>query len=179
MTSARVPALRSERLRLDPFTLDDAAFALALLNEPSFLRFIGDKGVRTLDDARDYLADGPLASYSRHGHGLLRVALAPDGPTVGMCGLLRRDSCPDPDLGFAFLPAYWGRGYALEAAQTVLAHGRDALQLVRVVAFTAPDNERSAHLLEELGMRFEQLTRLEDGSECRRFGIELHDPSRG
>lgn len=165
--------LTTERLRLEPFTTDDAAFALTLLNEPSFHQYIGDKGVRDLDGARRYLETGPLASYTRHGHGLLRVGLRDDATPIGMCGLLRRDSCPDPDIGFAFLPAYWGQGYALEAARAVLEHGRATLKLRRIVAFTAPDNERSGRLLERIGLRFEGLETMPGCGENRRYAIEL------
>jgi len=166
--------LTTERLEIDRFTSGDADFALELVNGPSFLRFIGDKGVRSLDDARAYLRDGPLASYERHGHGLWRVSLGDGGVPIGMCGLLRREAVEDPDIGFAFLPAYWGKGYALEAARAVIAYGRDVLELPRIVAFTAVANERSARLLEQLGLRAEELVHLADGGgECRRFLIDL------
>ena len=106
--------IETERLALHEFTDDDAAFVLRLVNEPSFLRYIGDRGVRTLDDARRYIADGPVAGYARYGYGLLRVARKSDGTTVGMCGVLNRDTLPDPDIGFSLLPEFWSQGYALE-----------------------------------------------------------------
>src|SRR5258707_11164405 len=99
----------TERLRLRRFTLDDAAFALRLLNEPSFIHNIGDRNVRTLEQAAAYLTSGPLASYARHGHGLELVELKESQRPIGMCGLLKRDAFPDVDVGYAFLPDFWAR----------------------------------------------------------------------
>src|SRR6478736_5082404 len=113
--SANTPVLLTERLALYRFTLDDAPFAMALVNDPSFVRYIGDKGVRTLEDARGYLEKGPLASYERYGFGLFKVVRRADGEAVGMCGLLKRDALDDVDVGYAFLPAFWSNGYALES----------------------------------------------------------------
>lgn len=144
------------RLQLRRFDPEgDAAFVLQLVNEPAWLQFIGDKGVRTLDDARTYLRDGPLAMYARCGHGLYRVDLKSSGETVGMCGLIKRDTLPDVDIGYAFLPAYWGRGYAEEAARATLAHAQE-LGLRRILAIVTPGNARSIHLLGKLGLRHER-----------------------
>ena len=151
------PALATERLGLRPFELEDAAFVLELVNEPPFLRFIGDKGVRDLESARAYLRDGPMASYARNGFGLYLVSLSESGEPLGMCGLIDRESLEDVDLGFAFREAHWGQGYALEAARAVLEDGRKRLGIERVVAVTDPDNTRSGRLLERLGLRFEGL----------------------
>jgi RimJ/RimL family protein N-acetyltransferase len=152
----------------------DAAFVVELLNEPSFLRHIGDKGVRTEADACRYLAAGPLASYERHGFGLYRVGLKEIDQPIGMCGLLKRDWLEDVDIGFAFLPRFWRKGYALEAASAVLAHARDGLGLRRVVAITSPDNAASIGLLGKLGFRFERMARPSDREpEVRVFGLDL------
>jgi RimJ/RimL family protein N-acetyltransferase len=168
------PVHETARLALHRFTGADAAFLVELLNEPSFLRYIGDKGVRTEADACRYLETGPLASYARHGFGLLRVGLRESGEPVGMCGLLKRDWLPDADIGFAFLPRFWRRGYALEAASAVLAHARDGLGLKRVVAITSPDNAASIGLLGKLGFRFERMARPSDREpEVRLFGLDL------
>jgi ribosomal-protein-alanine N-acetyltransferase len=148
-----VTPLATERLELREFTDDDADFVLRLLNEPSFLRYIGDRGVRTREDACRYIAEGPVAGYARHGHGLLCVLRKEDGAGIGMCGVLKRDTLPDPDIGFSFLPEYWSQGYALEAARAVLAHARDALGLRRILAITTRDNEPSMRLLGRLGFR--------------------------
>jgi [ribosomal protein S5]-alanine N-acetyltransferase len=168
------PVHETGRLALHRFTTADAAFVVELLNEASFLRYIGDKGVRTEADACRYLEAGPLASYARHGFGLYRVGLKQGGEPIGMCGLLKRDWLEDVDIGFAFLPRYWRNGYALEAAAAVLAHARDGLGLRRVVAITSPDNGASIGLLEKLGFRFERMARPSDREpEVRVFGLDL------
>jgi RimJ/RimL family protein N-acetyltransferase len=148
--------LVTERLLLRHFSSDDAEFVLKLLNEPSFLRFIGDKGVRNSDDARQYIANGPVASYERNGFGLYLVALEEQESPIGMCGLIKRDGLPDPDIGFAFLPAYWSRGYAFEAAAAVMAYARQTLGLDRILAITSLDNDASGRLLEKIGLRFDR-----------------------
>ena len=153
---ARAPAtdsLTTPRLHLRPFTEDDAPFVLTLLNDPDWLRFIGDNGTRTLDDARAYLREGPLAMYAAHGFGLLAVDLRDTGETVGMCGLIRREGVADVDLGFAFLPAHRGQGLAREAAAAALDHGHRMLGIRRIVGYVAPGNARSARLLEAIGMQ--------------------------
>ncbi len=152
--------LETPRLVLREFTQGDAAFVLGLLNEPSWLRFIGDRGVRDLDAARRYLDDGPRASYVRNGFGLWCVVPKGSEAPVGMCGLIRRESLPDVDVGFAFLPAAWGRGFARESAAAVLAHARDALGLGRVLAITDPENTASIRVLERVGMRQEGTIRM-------------------
>ena len=149
--------LETERLILRHFNPDDAPFILALLNEPSFLRYIGDKKVRTLEDARQYIANGPVATYARHGFGLYQVELKDTHTPIGMCGLLKREELPHPDIGFAFLPDFWNKGFAYEAAAAVLKDARERLQLDRLLAIVNPDNESSIRLLEKLGFNFEQM----------------------
>lgn len=149
--------LETERLLLRPFTTDDAPFVLTLLNEPSFLRFIGDKNVRTLDDARQYLLTGPIASYERNDFGLLLIELKASPTPIGMCGLLKREELPAPDVGFAFLPDYWGRGFAFEAAAAVMKDARERLKLDQILAIVNPDNDASIKLLERLGLGFVRL----------------------
>jgi [ribosomal protein S5]-alanine N-acetyltransferase len=150
-----VNRLDTGRLELHPFTEDDADFVLRLLNEPSFLRYIGDRGVHDLETARRYIADGPVASYARHGHGLMRVVRKADGEALGMCGVLKRDTLPDADIGFSFFPAFWSQGYALESARAVMRQARDALGVGRILAITTRDNEPSMRLLGKLGFRFD------------------------
>src|SRR5687767_5877330 len=147
--------LETERLVLRHFTLDDADFILELVNEPGWKKYIGDRGISTLDDARNYIDTVPLASYSKHGFGLWAMDLKHDGSLVGMCGLIKRDTLDDVDLGFALLARFEGRGYAREAAKATLTYARDQLGLRRVVAITTPDNERSGILLERAGMSYE------------------------
>jgi RimJ/RimL family protein N-acetyltransferase len=133
---------------------------LGLLNEPSFIRNIGDRGVRTVEDARDYIMRGPIASYARFGFGLYLVQLKALLLPIGICGILKRDELPEPDIGFAFLPAYWSQGYALEAAAAVRDYARDTLDLPRLLAIVSPSNDTSIRLLERLGFSFESMTRL-------------------
>lgn len=168
--------LETERLVLRRLTLNDAPFIVELLNEPSFLRFIGDRGVRDEAGARRYLTAGPLASYERFGFGLYLAFLRETGDPIGMCGLLKRDTLPDVDIGFAYRPAFWGKGYAREAAAATLEHGRARLGLRRIVAITSPDNDGSRRVLESIGLRYEGMTRLgEDPREVRLFGIDFEE----
>lgn len=152
--------LETERLILRPFTLDDADFVLALLNEPSFLRYIGDKKVRKLEDARQYILNNPLVSYERNGFGLYLVQLRESQMPIGMCGLIKREELPEPDIGFAFLPSFWNKGFAYEATAAVLQDARERLKLPRILAITSVDNDASIKLLQRLGFGFEQITRL-------------------
>jgi RimJ/RimL family protein N-acetyltransferase len=162
--------LETERLWLRPMSVDDAEFILALLNEPSFLRYIGDKQVRNLEDARQYVLNGPVASYERHGLGLLLVEMKGSQMPIGMCGLLKRDELPEPDIGFALMPDFWNKGLAFEAAAAVLQDARDRLKLERLLAITSLDNDASIKLLERLGFKFDRITRLApDREEIRLF----------
>ncbi len=151
--------LETDRLVLRRLDAADAPFILELLNDPDWLRFIGDKGVRNLEDARTYIRTGPADMYARLGHGLYLVELKDGGTPIGLCGLIKRETLDDVDIGFAFLPQYRARGYAREAAAATLVHARDSLGLKRIVAITAPDNQASARLLERIGLRFERLIR--------------------
>jgi RimJ/RimL family protein N-acetyltransferase len=169
--AAAVPAnvIRTQRLVLRRLEPSDAEFILELLNEPSFLRFIGDKGVRNLDGARAYILKGPIDSYERHGFGLYANCLH-DGTPVGICGLVKRDGLADVDLGFAFLSRYWSRGYAVESSSAVLLHARQVLHLQRIVAITAPENRSSIAVLEKIGLKFERTIRLAaDAAELKLF----------
>jgi RimJ/RimL family protein N-acetyltransferase len=152
MTPTPAPVPDTPRLHLREACDDDAGFIVALLNEPGFLRYIGDRQVRTPDDARGYIAR-LRAHYREHGFGLYVVALNDGRVPIGICGLLKRDALDAPDIGFAFLRAYERRGYAFEAAAAVLADARARLGIARVLAITALDNERSMHLLRKLGLR--------------------------
>jgi RimJ/RimL family protein N-acetyltransferase len=154
--------LETQRLALRELTAGDAPFILKLLNEDGFLEFIGDKGVRSLADARQYIARGPVDSYRRHGFGLYLASLREDGTPIGICGLVKRDALPDVDLGFAFLANYWSKGYASEAAAAVLVHGETVLGLKRIVAITAVENRGSMAVLEKIGLRLEGRIRLAD-----------------
>jgi RimJ/RimL family protein N-acetyltransferase len=163
--------LETDRLVLSHLPPDaDAAFIFRLVNDPSFIRYIGDKKVRTLDDARQYIQHGPLKSYEENGFGLNKVELKESGLPIGISGLVKRDTLPDADIGFAFLPEFCGKGYAFESAAAVMNHARDTLKLKRILAITTLDNERSARLLGRIGLKFERVIKLsEDGPEVRLF----------
>ena len=165
--------IETPRLRLERLVLDDAPFILQLVNEPSWLQFIGDKGVRTLDDARAYLVNGPLTMYERCGHGLYRVDLAESGEAVGMCGLIKRDTLPDVDIGYALFPAHWGQGYAAEATTATRDYARDTLQLPRLLAICSPDNARSIALLQKLGLVYEGAREFTPGEPSVVYGVDF------
>ncbi|MCL6417655.1 GNAT family N-acetyltransferase [Aestuariirhabdus sp. Z084] len=166
--------LLTPRLCIDELSLDDGDFILALLNDSDFLRYIGDRGVRTLEDAHQYLREGPMASYQRHGFGLWRLSARSDGRTLGMCGLLQRDALHVPDLGYALLADERRQGYTLEACRAVLADAKNRLGLSQVAALVDPENRASLALLEQL--RFSLLGELcinPDGDRSRLLLCEL------
>ena len=170
--------IRSPRLQLRELTVQDDEFILQLLNEAPFLRFIGDKGVRTLFDAREYIIQGPIASYRQFGFGLYMTSLRDGGIPVGICGLVKREALEDVDLGFALLSRYCSRGYAVEAAAAVLTFGRERLRLRRIVAITAPDNFASIAVLEKVGLSFERMIKLTPQSpQLKLFGPRAGDSS--
>ncbi|KAF1721359.1 GNAT family N-acetyltransferase [Pseudoxanthomonas wuyuanensis] len=160
MTTAVLETERLSLFRLSERSPEDCAFTLRQLNEPSFLRNIGDRGVRTLEQARDYVFSRMVSSYRSHGYGLYGVRLKTTGQTIGSCGLIRRDALDAPDLGYALLPEFESCGYASEAAAGVLAHARTTLGLHRILAITDPANAGSIRVLEKLGFRFEKMVRL-------------------
>ena len=156
--------LETERLILRGMNFADAPFILALLNEPSFLRFIGDKKVRTVQDAEQYILNGPVSSYNRNGFGLCLVELKETHTPIGMCGLLKRDELPHADIGFAFMPDFWNKGFAYEAAAAVMNDARERLKLKPVLAITNQDHESSIKLLQKLGFKFERLIKMSTDS---------------
>ena len=161
--------LQTPRLILRKLTLDDGAFMVRLLNDPSFLGNIGDKGVRTVEDARRWLSDSHLASYAKHGFGHYMVELKPDGTPVGMCGLIKREALGEVDVGFALLPEFWSRGYAFEAAAAVMEFGRRELGLSRIVGFVSPGNTGSIRVLQKLGLTFSGSAQLSPGDEVHLY----------
>ena len=160
--------VETERLRLRTLRLSDAAFYLELLNTPDFIAQIGDRNIRTVKAARESIRNGPLAMQAERGHSIYLVELKEGGMPIGMSGLIKRDTLDDVDLGYAFLPAYFGKGYAHEAALAVLRHAQHGIGLARVVAITSPGNEASSKVLAKVGMRFEKLVLLtpEDTGTC-------------
>ena len=168
--------LETDRLILRWLSTDDAAFMLELLNDPLWLRYIGDRGVHTLADARTYIADGPVTMYHRLGFGLYLTELKAGNCPIGICGLIKRDFLADVDIGFAFLPQFRAQGYAFEAASAVLGYARHVLGLQRIAAITALDNHASGRLLAKLGFAFEQIIPFPaDGEEIKLYGVEWGD----
>ncbi len=165
--------LETERLSLRQFTADDAPFILELVNEPSFIQNIGDRGVRMLSDAVRYIEAGPVSSYARNGFGLYLVTLKESGESVGMCGLIKRDALDDVDIGYAYLPKFWSKGYAVEAALAVKEQGRN-LGLTRLVGVTDPANTGSIRVLEKIGFTFEKMIQLAaDDIELKLFAVNF------
>jgi RimJ/RimL family protein N-acetyltransferase len=146
--------LSTERLNLRTVHADDAPFYLELVNDPSWIANIGDRGIRTVEAARTALLEGPVAAHLRLGYSLYLVERRGDGARLGLCGLIKRDFLPGADIGYALAPRYWGHGYAREAASAVLAYARDTLQMPSLLAITHPDNQASIALLEKLGLAF-------------------------
>lgn len=165
--------LDTARLRLRTLTLDDAAIYLQVLNTPLFIRWIGDRQIRTEAQAREALAVGPLCMQSMRGFSLYLVERKSDGAAIGMCGLIKRDTLDDVDLGYAYLPEYAGQGYASEAAAGVLLHAK-SLELTRVVAITSPGNAASDAVLRRVGMRFEKIVKLTpEDTGTQLFAVDL------
>ncbi|HEX8516032.1 MAG TPA: GNAT family N-acetyltransferase [Bacteroidia bacterium] len=145
--------LETERLRLREFTLHDSPFIIELVNSPGWLEFIGDRNIRTREQAEEYLLNGPIKSYSGHGFGLSMVELKASSEPVGMCGILKRPDLNHPDIGFAFLPQFSGKGYAFEIGEATIRHAASVLKLKEILAITVPHNLRSVKLLEKIGMK--------------------------
>ena len=178
MTSADF-RLQTARLSLRMLTLADAELMLAIWNDPAFVRYVGDRGVRTPEQARVTMSQGALQLYADYGYGPYRVALAGDDTEIGICGLFRREGYRDPDIGYSILPAYCGCGYAYEAASAVLEHAHTVLNLPRILAFIAPDNDASIGLAEKLGLRFERPARLAgDASDVSLYSMALRAGGR-
>ena len=171
---AILPELETPRLALGRLEFADAPFIVALLNQPSFIANIGDRGVRSIEDAHRYLRDGPMAMYEKYGFGLWQVVRKSDSTAVGMCGLLKRDNLPDVDIGYAFLPEYWGAGFAFEAAEATLRHAAGKFDLKRVIAVVSPGNTASIRLLEKLGFQYERMFAMRaDEPQVRLYGRTL------
>jgi RimJ/RimL family protein N-acetyltransferase len=174
ISDPRLKVLETKRLILRRFVPEDAALILELLNEPSFIQNIGDRGVRTLSDAERYIETGPAASYARNGFGLYLVQVKDSHESIGMCGLIKRDSLEDVDLGYAFLPRFWSKGYAIESVLAAMEFARNTVRLERVVAIVDPKNQGSIRVLEKAGFKFEKMIRLSaDDIELRLFAIEI------
>ncbi len=164
----------TERLRVRPYVLADAPFTLMLLNTPSWLTFIGDRGVKTIEEAETYIRDNALMSYEQYGLGPYIVELKETGMPIGHCGLHKRPALDDIDIGFAFLPQYAGSGYGYESASALVAYAQNTLGLTRLTGITKPTNNPSIRLLEKLGMHFEKQIMFGTGAaESLLFGMTL------
>jgi len=169
-----VTVLETERLLIRQLSTEDAGFILELLNEPSFIRNIGDRGVRTIEGANAYIVNGPVASYAKNGFGLYLVKLKETDESIGMCGLIKRDTLEDVDIGYAFLPKFWSKGYAFESARAVKEYAKNTIGLNRIVAIVDPENGGSIRVLEKIGLQFEKMVRLsEDDIDLKLFGTGL------
>ena len=164
MTIGHTYILKTERLQLRQFTLDDSEFIIRLLNSEGWLKYIGDRNVQTKEQAETYLKKGPLKSYKQNGFGLCMVEMH-NGIPVGMCGIIKRDYLKHPDIGFAFLTEYCSMGYGYEIASAVLVHARNDLNMPTIFAITLPNNKNSIRLLEKIGLRFVKLFRTEPEAE--------------
>ncbi len=166
--------IETERLLLREFTTDDAPFVLELVNDSAWIKFIGDRGVRTLEDARNYVIERLQKSYRDFGFGMWLVQRKADGEPIGMCGLLKREYLDDLDIGFGFLPAFRGHGYAFEAASAVIKYGKTEFGLKRLVGFVLVGNQRSVALLKKLGMQYERNFKIpDDDADLELYGMEF------
>ncbi len=146
--------LETERLILSEFTEADAPFMYDLLTMPNWIKFIGDRGIENVEDARKYLVTRLIPSYKAFGFGFYKVELKSDDTTIGMCGIVKRPTLDDVDIGFGFLDQYTGKSYAYEAAKATLDYALHTLNISKIIATTAPENVRSQRLLEKIGLKY-------------------------
>ncbi len=169
-----VKILETERLFIRQLTIDDANFIFELLNDPSFIQYIGDRNIRSVEDAQAYVLNGPVASYAQNGFGLSLVILRATGESIGMCGLIKRNELEDVDIGYAYLPRYWFKGYAVEAALAMKSYAKETVRLKRLVAIVNPTNTSSIRVLEKIGMKFESMfKRPESVIDLKLFSCDL------
>ena len=158
--------LETARLALRNLTLDDAELMLAVWNDPAFVRYVGDRGIRTTDDARVAMKSGALQLYEKHSFGPYRVALKDLDRPIGICGLFQRDEFEIPDLGYATLPEFCGNGYAFEAATAVIDYVRSELAIAELLAIISPQNDASVGLIRKLGFEFERMHTMQGDDEA-------------
>lgn len=164
--------IETARLILRKFTLDDAGFMLELLNTPAWLRFIGDRNVRTLEEAKQYLLGGNIRSYQEHGFGFYVVVVKETNQSIGTCGIKKREGLDDVDIGFGFLPQFMGKAYGYEAASATLNYALNDLKIKRIVAIVDPENTASISLIKKIGLVFEKMAQLSPKDiELMLFGI--------
>lgn len=161
----KYPSFRTERLTLRITAAEDAPLVLALLNMPKWLKYIGERNVKSLAAAEQYIADRMTPQYERLGYGNYTVIRKADGVKMGTCGLYDREGLDGIDIGFAFLPAYEGKGYGYEAARRITDFAREELKMPAIRGITVAENIASRRLLEKLGMTFKEYVRLPDDEE--------------
>lgn len=157
--------LETERLSLREFTINDTAFIIELVNTPGWIEFIGDRNIKTIEQAKEYLQNGPIKSYELNGFGLSLVEIKTSKAAIGMCGIIKRDNLVNPDIGFAFLPEFTGKGFAFEMANATMNYAKDILKLPTIFAITIPSNERSIKLLKKIGLKFSRTFTFPDDVE--------------
>lgn len=163
--------LETDRLLLCHLSPADAPFMYELMNDPSWIKYIGDRGIKSVDNARAYIQNGPMESYKKAGFGFYLVRLKETQVPLGICGLVKRDTLASVDIGYAFLPAYTGQGYALEATSATLEYAMNTLNFPKVLAVTTPDNLRSIQLLEKIGLKYEGTVKwTAESEELKLFG---------
>ena len=166
--------LETERLNLREIdSATDAEFIFELLNTPKFIKYIGDRGVRSATQAREFIENRYRQSYRDHGYGLYTVELKNVNTQIGACGFVKRDHFEFPDVGFAFLAQFEGKGYGFESANAVMDFGRDKLGFTKVLAITSQDNDVSGKLLEKLGFHFERIFTSPEGEDLKLFEKQL------
>lgn len=170
-----MPIAETNRLLISKITLNDAKFFLELVNTPNWLKYIGDRKLKTIKDAKYYLKKGTLKSYTDYGFGFYKLELKEiEKSPIGICGLVKREQLEDVDIGFALLPKYEGKGFGYEASVEVLKLAKETFNLNRIVAITLPTNTSSIKLLEKLGLLFEKrINPFEDGKELLLFAKTL------
>jgi RimJ/RimL family protein N-acetyltransferase len=168
-----VNILETKRLILRETSVDDAEFMLDLLNQPSFIKYIGDRNVRTIAEAEAFIETRYRQSYRDNGFGLYVVELKETAVPIGICGFVKRDTLPAPDIGFAFLPQFCGQGFAHESAAGSMKYGQETLGFTKVLAITTQDNESSGKLLLKTGFKFVELVKMpHDDEELKLFSWE-------
>jgi [ribosomal protein S5]-alanine N-acetyltransferase len=164
--------IETERLFLQEFTTEDSAFMLELLNTPDWIKFIGDRGVRTIEEAEQYLLNGYMKSYQTHGFGFYKVEIKDSNESIGICGIIKRDYLENVDIGFAFLPQFVGKGYGFEAASATLKYTHNTLKIKRVIAIVDPENVVSIGLIKKIGLAFEKMIYPDHKEELMLFSVE-------
>ena len=179
MDDGHTALFETPRLRLSPVCEDDARLLLEVWNDPTFIHYVSDRGIRTVEQAQQAISDGPVSLFATYGYGPYRVERKSDGQSIGICGFFRREFLDDPDLGYAILPAFRGEGYASEAARQVLVIGGVVFGLQRIKALIAPANAASIHVIEKLGFKFERRCRMDadDDTLVYRFDFPANEAS--